>query len=608
MGVFRTEDPSFRPLFPFEAKYLGKYKLRMSVWSFWWDKGEVKPHARVEAASLVSGGRTLGYFDAPSLKPTVTEIEVCLQPGDRIQFNAASLWPATIYNREGLASKYVGPGIAVDWLDIEGPLLDSWPPQSHRRLFGDLPFVAMALPNPKRDEVQKLPKRPRPQAFQHRGILNPKVELATVASEAPEEDARKLLADFLPRAFRRPVSPAEVDRYVALFQSRFEQGYLFEVAMRTAYRAALCSPDFLYLRESPGKLDDRTLASRLSYFLWNSLPDDELSAIAGTGELRKVANLRGQVERMLRDEKAERFVVDFTDQWLNLSNIDATTPDKKLYPEFNRVLRDAMLAETRSFFRELLDKDLSVTNLIDSNFGMLNQRLAEHYRIPGVEGAAIRRVELPVSCNRGGVLTQASVLKVTANGTVTSPVVRGVWVLRKILGQPPEPPPPDVPAIEPDVQGTTTIREMLAKHRSIAACAACHKNIDPPGFALESYDVIGGFQTRYRSLGEGESPDKSLTFGRGVPYKLGLQVDPSGETAAGQPFADLAEFKELLLKDPRDLARNLVGQWVIYATGAPVSFADRAEVEKVLDKAAGSGYGIRTLLHEFVQSPLFLSR
>jgi hypothetical protein len=607
MGVFRTEDPAFRPLFPFQAVYAGKYRLRMSVWSFWWDKGTVKPHARTEAAALVADGRTLGYFDAPSLKPTVTEIEVWLQPGDRLQFNAASLWPVTIYNRPGLASGYVGPGIAVDWLDVEGPLLESWPPPAHRRLFGDLPFVALPPAQPKKQDVGKLPKRPRPQAFQHRGIPSPRVELSTVFSKDPEVDARRLLADFLPRAFRRPVSPKEVDRYVALFRSRLEAGYLFEVALRAAYQAALCSPDFLYLREPPGKLDDRAVAARLSYFLWNSMPDEELFTLAETGKLHDATVLRGQVERMLRDVRAERFLVDFTDQWLGLSDLDATTPDKRLYPEFNRVLRDAMPAETRAFFRQMLENDLSVTNLVDSDFAMLNQRLGEHYRIPGVEGTAIRRVTLPPDCGRGGILTHASVLKVTANGTVTSPVTRGAWVLRKILGQPPEPPPPDVPAIEPDVQGATSIRQMLARHRSTAACAACHNKIDPPGFALESYDVIGGRQTRYRSLGEGQAPDKSTTFGRGVAYKLGLKVDPSGETADGRRFNDLEGFKELLLEDPRPLARNLVGQWVVYATGAPVGFADRAEVERILDRAAGR-YGVRSLLHEFVQSPLFLSK
>jgi hypothetical protein len=197
---------------------------------------------------------------------------------------------------------------------------------------------------------------------------------------------------------------------------------------------------------------------------------------------------------------------------------------------------------------------------------------------------------------------------VTANGTTTSPVKRGAWVLRKIVGQPPEPPPPDVSAIEPDVRGTTTIREMLAKHRSNVSCAACHAKIDPPGFALESFDVIGGWQTRYRSLGEGDPVAKEQTGGRGVGYKLARKVDAAGRTADGRPFADIEEFKEILLADPRAIARNLVGQLVVYATGAPLGFADRAAVEEILDRTAVTRYGLRSLIHEIVQSPLFLTK
>jgi hypothetical protein len=207
-------------------------------------------------------------------------------------------------------------------------------------------------------------------------------------------------------------------------------------------------------------------------------------------------------------------------------------------------------------------------------------------------------------------MTQAAVLKVTANGTVTSPVKRGAWVMRKIVGQPPDPPPGDVPAIEPDVQGATTIRDLLAKHRNNAQCAACHAKIDPPGFALESFDVIGGMQERYRSLNdEGDEVEKSETyFGRKVPYTWGLHVDPAGETADGRSFTDIYGFKKLLLKDPRAIARNVVGQLVVYATGAPVGFADRAAVEKVLDKTAATPYGMRSLIHEIVQSTLFQTK
>ncbi len=626
IGVFKVDESEFKPKFPFTPLVAGKYKIRMSLWSFLWDKGEVKPSGRTEVGALVTSGRTLGYFDAPSLEPTVTEIETWLDPHEQFHFNAASLAPAFLFGR---VAEYVRPGIAVDWLEIEGPLLEQWPPASHRRLFGELPFVALP-PAPKVTLKMKktgtvpppdvhYPKRPGQNAFlvkghdkayiENLGSLPQHFEPATVATKTPEADARRLLADFLPRAFRRPVAPGEVERYVGLVKTQLADGDLFEVAMRSAYKAALCAPDCLYLKEPTAELDGWALASRLSYFLWNSMPDAELFAVAEQGKLREPAVLRGQVERMLKDPKAERFVVDFTDQWLTLAEIDATTPDRKLYPEYRRILRDAMLAETRAFFRELVDRDLSASNIIDSDFAMLNQRLAEHYGISGVVGAAIRRVPLPADSGRGGLLTQASVLKVTANGTTTSPVKRGAWVQRQILGQPPEPPPPDVPAIEPDVRGTTSIREMLAKHRTNAACATCHNKIDPPGFALESYDVIGGRRSRYRSLGEGdvpENPDKAL--GRpGVQYRWGPPVDAAGETADGRAFHDLEGFKKLLLENPRPLAQNLVGQLVTYATGAPISFADRTAVAAVLDRGAGR-YGVRSLIHEIVQSPLFLNK
>jgi len=637
VGMFRTEiGVEFKPQFPFHAPYPGKYKLRMSVWSFLWDKGEVKPSPRTEAASLIVDGRTLAYFDAPSLKPTVTELVVWLDPAKAkgLQFSTASLQggdhePGHL-NQNNL-TKAVHSAIAVDWLDVEGPLLDEWPPLSHRRLFGDLPFVSLAkLPRAKTEPAKAkaklqdnpdthLPRRPPSTVYHTGGHMKPfivsssgseKVEFSTVVSKAPEADARRLLADFLPRAFRRPVADDEVQRYVALVKSRLADEDVFEVAMRTAYKAALCSPDFLFLKQAPGQLDHFATAARLSYFLWNSMPDDELFALAAKGKLHDRTVLREQVERMLKDRKAEQFIVDFTDQWLDLKDIDDTTPDKKLYPEFRRILRDAMLGETRAFFRELLDKDLSATNVVHSDFAMLNQRLASHYRIAGVEGSAIRRVPLPADSGRGGFLTQAAVLKVTANGTVTSPVRRGAWLMTKIVGQPPEPPPPNVPAIEPDVRGTTTIRELLAKHRSNAACAACHKKIDPPGFALESFDVIGGRQTRYRSLSEeGNMVDKSETAaGRRVRYTWGKEVDPSGELADGRAFADLDGLKKRLLEDPRAIARNLAGQLTTYSTGAPVSFADRAALEKVLDRTAERRYGIRSLIHEIVQSPLFLTK
>ncbi len=637
VGMFRTEiGIEFKPHFPFSPPYPGLYKLRLSVWSFLWDRGEVKPNAHTEAASLIVDGQTLAYFDAPSLQPAVRELVVWLDPAaiknKGIQFSTASLQGGDHeagHLIQGNLVKAVASGIAVDWLEVEGPILDQWPTASHKRLFGDLPMVPMPPP-PKVKRAGKnkanlppadvhLPKRPADiiyhapghmKSYITSGTVPNKVEFQTVASKNPEADARRLLADFLPKAFRRPVAADEVERYVRLVQDRLDEDDVFEVAMRTAYKAALCSPEFLFLKEPAGDLDHWAVAARLSYFLWNSMPDDALFALAAKGKLRDGAVLREQVERMLKDPKAERFVVDFTDQWLDLKDIDDTTPDRKLYPEFRRILRDSMLAETRAFFRELLDKDLSATNVVHSDFAMLNDRLASHYRIPDVVGSAIRRVPLPADAGRGGFLTQASVLKVTANGTTTSPVRRGAWVLNKIIGRPPDPPPPNVPAIEPDVRGTTTVRELLAKHRSITACATCHNKIDPPGFALESFDVIGGRQTRYRTLSDdGATVDKSETAsGRRVRYTWGQKVDTAGALADGRAFADIEEFKKLLLENPRPIARNLVAQLVTYSTGSPVNFADRPAVEKMLDRAAERRYGIRSLIHEIVQSPLFLTK
>jgi len=339
------------------------------------------------------------------------------------------------------------------------------------------------------------------------------------------------------------------------------------------------------------------------------MPDEVLSALAANNELREPKKLRDQVERLLTDAKAERFVDDFLDQWLDLRDINKTTPDSVLYPEFSTILRDAMLGESRAYFRELLSKDLGIAFVVQSDFAMLNQRLAQLYGIPGIAGSAFRRVALPPDAQRGGFLTHASILKVTANGTTTTPVKRGAWVQSKILGQPPEPPPPNVPAVEPDVRGATTIREQLDKHRSNAACASCHAEIDPPGFALESYDVIGGWRQRYRSLDQGEPvTDRFAIFGQPVAYRHGPAVDPSGELPSGPAFADIEQFKKLLLEDERQLARNFVEQLLVYATGESAGYADRAAVEQILDRARPSRYGLRTLVHEVVQSPLFQNK
>ncbi|HSI36668.1 MAG: DUF1592 domain-containing protein [Phycisphaerae bacterium] len=615
----------YRPLYDrfvgnFSPLHTGYYRIRTSVWSFNLNRGEVAPGTRTQPFSLVANGRRLGYLDAPSLKPTAYDLVVWLNAGDRPELLPAGLWE----NRSDPSLfKYVGEAVAVDYVDVEGPLHDVWPPASHRRLFGSLPLAMIPV-----EKGRATPPVPPP-ATRHPGSrpnhqdgkeFDKRQPVWTAASPRPKEDAARLLADFLRRAFRRPVPPDEVAVYAKIAHDRIDAGDFFETAMRAAYRVALCSPDFLFLQEPAGTiatdptiLDSYAVASRLSYFLWNSMPDDVLSGLAQKNQLNG-KTLMEQVDRMLDDPRSDRFVNDFLDQWLHLRDIDFTSPDGALYPEFRTELRDAMLAESRAYFRELLKNDLGVAHFVDSDFLTINQRLAELYGIPNVVGSAIRRIPKPPDCHRGGFLTQAAVLKVTANGTTTSPVQRGYWVMDRLLGRPPRPPPPDLPAIDPDLNGTTTIREQLARHRANPACAGCHATMDPPGFALESFDVIGGWRTRYRNLGEkGEAPTPSEMLGfpgngnfeKQIRFRHGLPVDASGQTADGKAFKDVDELRRILLADEESLARNFVERLVLYSTGAPVSFADRAQVEQILKSGRDGRYGVRTLIRGVIRSQLF---
>jgi hypothetical protein len=266
-----------------------------------------------------------------------------------------------------------------------------------------------------------------------------------------------------------------------------------------------------------------------------------------------------------------------------------------------------MLRETRAFFTELVTHNLSVANLIDSDFAMLNKRLAAHYNIPGVSGLELRKVSLPADSKRGGILTQASVLKVSANGTNTSPVVRGIWVMDRLLGMEPPPPPPGVPGVEPDIRGATTLREQLAKHSTMESCHACHRVIDPPGFALENYDVIGGWRDRFRSLGEGERTDLKVE-GRRVRYKLGPPVDAAGELANGEKFGNLADLKKLLLSRQDEVARAVVTKLLTFATGREMGFADRTEIERLVAQSRRQGHGMKDMILAVTASSIFTSK
>lgn len=621
VGLFRHEDESLSPYFMEQVTiYPGLYRVRTSLWAFQWDKGKVLPARGTEAArlsvvQLTGDGRggqhpsyVLGYFDAPSMRPREHELVTWMNHNEIIGFNTASLAPVANYSRQGRAMAFTGPGIACDWLDIEGPLHEVWPPRSHRVLFGDLPIAEF-----KKEDSPGVTQPIRKKIRQIGAGMNrpdPEPGLWTVRSADPPADIDRLLADFLPKAFRRPVAAERRSEYAALAKARLAAGDSFETAMRFAVRSALCAPDFLYLVEPSGRLDDHALASRLSYFLWNSMPDATLATLAKDGKLHDAGVLRAEVERMLRHPKSRRFEEDFLGQWLKLRSIAANDPDKKLYPEFSPYLQDSMVAETRAYFRELIENDLGASHLVKSDFAMLNEKLAVHYGIAGVSGSQIRRVPLPAGSPRGGgFLTQASILKITANGTTTSPVPRGAFVMARLLGQPPEPPPANVPAVEPDVQGATTIRELLDKHRSDAACAGCHAKIDPPGFALESFDVIGGQRDRYRALEVGDpAPRGSIDPFIGISFKLGPPVDATGRLPDGRSFDNAVEFRDLIASDSRRLLGNLAKQLTIYATGRDMGFSDRAGLMKVVEQTEKQGGGIRTLIHEIVRSELFQTR
>jgi len=769
----------------FKPNVGGFYRVRFSIWSLRWERDRVRPAVRskirkyiefgepwveddqqrfrgrkleqervqefdenvefygdAEAVHVVRvslKGKVLGFFDAPSLEPTTHELKVWLEPGEKLAFHVVSLpanGPRNSASSNGVRS-YEGPGVAFDWFEIEGPMVDRWPPESQQRLFGTTPISAFprplvkGLPTVTAGKAVDVPVDSLQGAGQHVGerwylnvagkaatrvnLASPGTyELAVTASQTPAGDAaaemqllvdgqplphgrftvdaprqkpetyrksfavdsagpaevgveflndlfdektkadrnllieamrltgpepgqnteeapevpevpevRSLLRAFADRAFRRPVEAAEMDPFVDLIEAQLEQGRSFEEAMLAGYKALLCAPEFLFLGvEDPGPGDGQfTLASRLSYFLWNSMPDARLRELAGSGKLAQPEVLRQQVDRMLRDPRSDRFVEHFLDQWLELKDIDFTTPDPQLYPEFDRWLRDSMLAETRAYFRKLIAEDRGVSYLIDSDSMLINQRLAELYNVRGVAGGQLREVPIPADSLRGGLLTQAAVMKVTANGTATSPVLRGVWVTERILGVPVPPPPPNIPAVEPDATGAVTIREQIEMHRADPVCASCHKVMDPPGLALESFDVIGGYRERYRASGrpqrvrvpgqKGKVLEPSITVisssGRRQRLRLGGEVDPSGELPDGREFADIDGLRNLLLEDEAALARNLVRQFAVYATGHGYRFSDRAEIEAIVAAAAESNYSVRSLIEGVVLSRLFTS-
>ena len=620
VGVVASAYEPIEPKFnQFRAPVAGRYKLRFNAYSVWVGPGQsnkwfipdldnISKGRRDEPVTITSEIpprllRKLGDFDVTP-EPSVQELDVWLLAGEMIRPDAGRLFrsrPGSSRWQNPLAEKDGQPGVVFRWMEVEGPIYDEWPTKGHKLLFGDLPMVnrEVARTDDNPSETNRMGQR--------RFRPPPGVEMI---SRKPMADAERLLREFVRQAYRRPAAESEVKRFMPVVRTALKKGNNFTDAMIAGYTAVLCSPEFIGLEEKPGRLGDYALASRLSFFLWNSAPDEELRQRAAKQELRRPDVLRAQTERLLAHQKSRQFVNAFLDYWLDLRKINATAPDAELYSDYylDDLLAESALEEAQQFFAELLEKDLPARSVIAADFAMLNERLAAHYGLPTVTGVALRRTALPPDCPRGGLLTQTAVLKVTANGTTTSPVLRGAWIMERILGQKPPPPPPSVPAVEPDIRGAVTIRQQLDQHRNLETCAACHAKIDPAGFALENFDVMGGWRDRYRAEG-GSTPEKGLAkSGQKFTFHYALPVDASGELPDGRKFRDIQEFKKLLLADEKQIARNLVRQLTVYATGAPVRFADREPIETILRNTSPSQYGVRSLVHALVQSELFRNK
>lgn len=413
---------------------------------------------------------------------------------------------------------------------------------------------------------------------------------------APEDTARRVLERFASRAYRRPAQPEEVEHLLTLFRKQQTNGIAFEEAVLYALRAALISPHFLFRVEQPAtstepqRLTDHELATRLSYFLWNSMPDDKLFELATAGKLHDENVLKNEMVRMLKERKARGLAESFAGQWLETRRLGTEVkPDPKVFPRYNAELENAMREEPILFLLEILAENRSLLDLIDSDFTYTDQALARLYNIPPPPGfGQPRRVSLPKGSHRGGVLTMASVLTVTSYPHRTSPVLRGKWVLEALLGSPPPPPPPNVPELPEDKSKTDgkTLRERFVAHRANPTCASCHDRIDPPGFGLENYDAMG----RWRE------------------QEAGRPVDATGTLPDGTTFDGPDGLKKALLARREDFLRHLAAKVVGYALGRGLVNDDYALVQKVVERLDKQEYRSHTLIWEIIRSVPFQYR
>jgi hypothetical protein len=593
----------------------GRYRIRMSACAVGNDRLPVP----VSLCTIDRGREpptVRDIVDLPHGNPSLIETEMDLEAGEAFVLQLQINWD--IRSTKQPIETHTGPGFLIEWLEIEGPI-NPFPTKAYQTLFGDAELVPRSVAKA-RAEGRKSPDwSARTNIYQW---LNDPLE---PVSTSPKEDAEKLLTAFIPRAFRRPVDPSISRPFIDRVHAQIDRGASFMNAMTFGYKSVLTAPQCLFLEESPGPLNHFQIASRLSYFLTSLPPDNTLL----NADLTQPTQLQQQTERLLNSPLIHRFIDHFTGQWLELRKIDATIPDPNLYADFDGTLLWAMTEETRRFFAEILQENRSVLEFVHSDWTIADRRIATHYGISesfntaqtnhptrnlppyvtcSAPQTAFRKIALPPSAHRGGVMTQASILKVTADGTTTSPVLRGKWVLEHLLGKNPPPPPPDVPSIEPDIRGATTVRQQLDKHRSMDSCNSCHQHIDPPGFALESFDPIGGLREFYRASAKTAAGIVPIPGSSGRPVYRGPDVEKGGVTHDGKPFKDVDEYKQILLSNPDQITRNIVQKLLTYATGADPQFADRELIEDIVKRSASDHRGLRSLIHHIVQSRPFLNK
>jgi hypothetical protein len=551
-----TARGSARPLFSrgevsAEVRFpkKGKYVLRI---------GAFAQQAGGEPAkmSLRLDEQELKVFDVEAVRdvPAVYEYGTTV-PAGKHRVGAAFL--NDYYNPKAEDPSDRDRNLYVRFFEILGPLRRGWQdyPKSHRRIFSAI-----------RDE-----RHPDRRA------------------------ARRVLRRLVSRAYRRPVGADELNQYLRLFHQARDQGETFHGAVRVTLTALLVSPHFLFKVElDPGpddrggvrSLSDYELATRMSYFLWSTMPDSKLFREATAGTIRQ--NLEPQVRRMLADPKIRALVFNFAGQWLQLRNLETVAPDRRLFPAFDDQLRQAMLTESVMCFETMIREDRSVLELIDADFTFVNERLARHYGIDGVNGDHFQRVSLG-GAPRGGVITQAGVLTVTSNPTRTSPVKRGKWIMETILGTPPPEPPPDVPMLDESDEAiqSGSLRERMELHRKKETCAVCHRKMDALGFALENFDAVGAWRTR-----DGEFP-----------------IDASGVLPDGQSFRGPKELKTILRGNSRDdFVRCLTEKMLTYALGRGLEYYDKCAVDRITRRLKNNGYRFSTLVFEIVKSEPFQKR